>query len=284
MADNPRQETENTSMNEVKSYRTGIADLLAIQVNDANTIEHKLGVVVGDEASARAAFEDIPFGPFRLHCALLLHKAIIHAKAVCHANDSNSLHSLAVQMRPILECAGQIKHVTHNLLIEPEHARGVMDFLDRDYLGTFVRATKGQKSHKHLLDEITDIRSEFGEDPPGKLRKIKQVEKVVVLEGGKNWCDHLSEGFCHGDGDWQGLSWQGGVVSTNTVVDEFTFAGHMDYLVEQVAIMNSYAALQIPSTKTLGERTEIVLKQLQKVRSTAMTLRDAAVDRLKEHS
>ena len=54
----------------------------------------------------------------------------------------------------------------------------------------------------------------------------------------------MSQHFCHGSrADWRGHSWQGGVSSMSTVRDEFTFAGLMDYLVNQVAVMNAYATL-----------------------------------------
>ena len=258
-------------------YRSGIATLLAIQVRDTHKIEQKLGIVVGDDASERAVIEDMPFGPFRLHCALLLHKANMHMAAVRCANDSNNLHSLAVQMRPVFECAGQVVLVTHNLLIEPEHVGEVNEYVDRSYLGTMVRATKGQMNHEQLLAHISDIRKDFGEEPLSQKSRFRHEEKVAPLHGGKEWYDRLSTYFCHGEGDWWGYLWQGSTISTNTVQDEFVFAGFMDYLVEQAAVMNSYAALQIPSTKTLSERVNIILDQLNKVRDEAKTLRDSAV-------
>ena len=70
----------------------------------------------------------------------------------------------------------------------------------------------------------------------------------------------------------------------NTVEDKFTFAGFMDYLANQVAVMNAYAALQIPSEKTLDERTEVILGHLQKVRAELEVLRDRAMSAIKELS
>ena len=287
MTDDPRQEVEDTLVNEVTRYRAGIATLLGMQVRDTGQIERKLGVVVGDDVSERAVIKDLPFGPFRLQCALLLHKANVHMAAVLSANDGDNLHSLAVQMRPVLECAGQVKHVVHNLFVEPEHARDVMEFSDRDYLGTFARTLKSEKGYEQLLTQISDLRKEFGEGPLKKARKLDEIDKVALLDGGDNWYRHLSTYFCHGKGDWKGYPWQGSVVSTNTVQHEFALAGFMDYLVEQVAVMNSYAALQIPSSKSLDERIEIVLKQLQRVRAEAKTLREnalAAVEQMKDQN
>ena len=56
----------------------------------------------------------------RILCRLLLRKARIHASAVLRANESNNLHSLAVQMRPVLECAGQVVFFFHHLVIAPD--------------------------------------------------------------------------------------------------------------------------------------------------------------------
>ena len=61
-----------------------------------------------------------------------------------------------------------------------------------------------------------------------------------------------------------------------TVQDEYTFAGLMDYLVNQVAVMNAYAALFSVAGDMAHGRVEAALAQLQKVRTTTKTLREAA--------
>ena len=238
-------------------------------------IKRRLGVIVGDDISERAAFEDVPHGPFRLHCAVLLHKAQTHMVAVLGANESSNLHSLAVQMRPVIECAGQVKLVVHNVCIEPD-VGDVDDYFARDYLGTFNRATKGQMTREELLGKINEIRGKFFQEPLSTKRNLSQEDKVSPLDGGTAWYKHLSKYFSHGEAVWTGYSWQGGVRSMNTVADEFAFAGFMDYLVNQVAVMNAYAALEIPSKKTLGERSQIILNQLQKVRVATGKLRKCA--------
>lgn len=270
-------------VNAVGDYRTGTASLLTKQAVEVAEIKRRLGVTVGDDASERAAIEDLPLGPSRLNCALLLHKAHLHMDAVLAANESNNLHSLAVQMRPVLECAGQIVLGVHTMLIDRKAADEVRDYMDADYYRTVIAATKGQVTHEQLLAHISDIRKEFNEEP-AKVRSFKQADKVAPLEGGKAWYSYLSEYFCHGRGEWRGYSWRGGVRSVNTVEGEFTFAGFMDYLVNQVAVMNAYAALLTPSEKTLDERTEIILGHLQKVRAEIEVLRDRAMLAVKELS
>jgi hypothetical protein len=96
-----------SSTSEVGRYRTGAANLLGNLVGAVGEIEQCLDVdVEGDEAAARAVLEGDPTGPFRITCALLLRKAKIHMIAMLRANQNSNVHSLAVQMRPVLECAG----------------------------------------------------------------------------------------------------------------------------------------------------------------------------------
>ena len=59
------------------------------------------------EATARIDVDADPTATLRIVGALLLCKARIHTVAVLRANETSNLHSLAVQMRPVLECAGQ---------------------------------------------------------------------------------------------------------------------------------------------------------------------------------
>ena len=261
----------------VARYRSGMTQLLASQVKEVKEIEKKLGVVVGDDSSERVALED-PFGGiFQLHCALLLHKANIHMVAVLGANESNNLHSLAVQMRPILECAGQVKLVIHNAFIEPDRVDEVVQYWERDYLGTLVRAMKGKVSHQEILADLAEIHKAFHEEPLSRTRSLSIEERVRPLVLGKNWSDLLSESFTHGRVDWKAGSWRGGVSSNNTIQDSYAFASFMDYLVLQVGVMNAYAALRIPSEKALGARMNIITSHMLKVQSVVKKLRDSAM-------
>ncbi len=274
--------------NEVARYRTGITTLLARQVKTAGEIERKLNVVVGDDASEREVVKDMPFGPIRLYCALLLHKARLHIFAVLDANEKNNIHSLAVQMRPVLECAGQVVHIIHKPFVDPDHIGDANEYVDRDFLGTMVRATDGQIGRQELLDRISDIRKEFDEEPLGKTRSIRQEDKVAPLHGGKEWYKLLSERFCHGNkADWRDQLWRGGVNPTTTFECDYTFGGFMDYLVRQVAVMNLYARLPLISGKMSEDSVESALDHIQQIQDEAKTLRDdaiAAVEKMKERN
>ena len=105
---------------EVVRYRAGTASLLAESVEETSEIERWLDTeeVVGNEAgsllqswlsnseeelsSAMDVLEDDPARLYRIICALLLRKARIHSLAVLRANETNNVHSVAVQMRPVL--------------------------------------------------------------------------------------------------------------------------------------------------------------------------------------
>ena len=265
------------SVSEVGRYRTGMANLLAKLVEEVGEAERWLDVdIEGDEASQRAVLEDDADAVFRIMCALLLRKAKIHMVAMLRANENNNVHSLAVQMRPVLECAGQVVLVFHNLMIEPERGVSVVHrYINADYYRTFIGLTKGGMSHELLLTQISEA-SAVSKYEVGKGRSLRQEDKVAPLEGGKNWYRYLSEHFCHGKADWRGHSWQGGVSSINAVHDEYTFAGLMDYLVNQVAVMNAHAALCPVAGEVAQGRVDSALAQLHEVRATTKAFRGRA--------
>lgn len=237
---------------EVTRYRAGMAALLTYSVTMTIKIER---VIVGgwEEARAQIDLDAYPIDGLRIDCGLLLRKARIHVVAAQHANDANNLHSLAVQMRPALECAGQIVLTMHNLVMDGSD-RGVkksLGHMEASAFRHFIRATKGEfgrKEFEKMLSAVdTQIAAHLGIPSIGTATSSKgssrQADKVAMLAGGNGWYDYLSERFCHGRADWKGPSCEGGVVSMDTVPDEITFAYLMDYLVNQVAVMNAYAVL-----------------------------------------
>ena len=266
-----------SAIEEVDCYRTGMANLLVKLLEVVGENERRLDVASdGDKASARVVLEGDPTGAFRIMCALLLRKAKLHMVGMLRANKNSNVHSLAVQMRPILECAGQVVLIFHNLMIAPERGANVVrGYINADYYRTIIELAKGDVGHEQLLKMISEASGML----EGELRKggsLNQTDKVAALEGGEHWYKYLSEYFCHGRADWRGHSWQGGVSSMSTVRDEFTFAGLMDYLVNQVAVMNAYATLCPVEGDVAHGRVEAGLAQLQEVRATSKALRDGA--------
>jgi len=261
-----------------------MAGLLGKAVATTRELERWLDVTGGwTEATAQIDVNADPTATFRIMGALLLRKARLHTVAVLGANETNNLHSLAVQTRPVLECAGQIVSIFHNLMIvPPEQAPTLVgDYLNADYYGTMIAATKGQIGHKELLKQMSDATERaaaLAGAPKPKRRKrgsLRQSDKVAMLIGGTKWYNHLSEYFCHGRADWTGYSLRGGVVTMDTAEDVLTFASLMDYLTEQVAVMNTHVTLcPIAGNE---QRAEETLAQLREVRETSKTTRNAAI-------
>ena len=256
-----------------------MAGLLDEAVRVVGETEQWLDVAVdGDKALLQAVLKKDSTGTYRMYCALFLHKAGLHMVAMLRANERSNVHSLAVQMRPILECAGQVVHIFHNLMIEPKKEvgiRAVLEYANADFYQTVIRQTKGDINEEQLLKTISEASTMWATNVRG-FRPLRQTNKVAMLQGGEAWYRYLSEHFCHGKADWRGVSAKGGVGSIG-LRDDFTFAGFMDYLVEQATIMNLYAALCPIDGVVADRRIEAAQVHLQQVRAASRSLRDGAM-------
>ena len=277
---------------EIASYRTGTASLLARSISTTHDIERSLAAdCAASELAGPSDLDADPVAPFRYQCTLLLRKARLHSHAAQRANAASNLHSLAVQMRPVLECAGQVVFTFDHLIIAPRRTpnpqRAEAELAGRinaDYYDTIIRATKGRVGHEELLANIAGAeeaaaKSMGADTPPGRrAQRLQQTDKVTTLEGGEAWYAHLSKRFCHGEGDLSGQTWHGGVASMNTWRDQLAFAGFLDYLVHQVNTMNAYAAL-CPTTGGDDRQAwiEATLERLREGRETTAALRSSAV-------
>ncbi len=285
-----------TSSTEIGRYRSIMSQLVSGLAVLVEQMERWLQVPAGQGESAQeiAVDDDWPDG-LRIGCALLLRRTRFHAAAVLRANESCNAHSLGVQMRPALECTGQLALVIHSLILDPErgHAK-FLAYLDTDYYGTIIRATKGEIGHDQLLEQMSSLRrkseehaawvvgdelrfNESAEGRRGKSRRLRHLDKVAELVGGENWYRYLSDHFCHGDPAGERDTWRGGVVSTNTPRDEFACAGMMDYLANQLAVMIAYAAMCPTSGRVEEDRVNNALAQLQAIRAKTKKHRDLAV-------
>lgn len=281
-----------TPHTEIARYRAGTAGLLARSIATTHDLEQWLGADGGAAAfAAQADFDDDPITPFRYQCVLLLRKARIHSHAAQRADAAGNLHSLAVQMRPVLECAGQLVFTFHHLIIapgrtpDPQRAEAELaGRINADYYDTIIRATKGRMGHEELLATISGAEEaaakSVGADVPPRRRaqRLQQTDKAATLEGGEAWYAHLSKRFCHGETDLSGPTWRGGVRSMNTGQDQLAFAGFLDFLVHQVNTMNAYAAL-CPAADGDDRQPwiEATLALLSEGRETSASLRASAV-------
>ena len=279
---------------DIACCRTRMAELLTETVEMTRKLERKLDVTGGwNEARAQIDLDADPVATFRIQGAFLLRKARIHTVAALRANETGNLHSLAVQMRPALECAGQVVFMYEHLFIAPDlfmsREKAAAKFgrrVNADVYQTIVRATKGQLSPKELRKMAIQTRAaaaaSVGAPEPKRQKSwsLNQADKVANLAGGREWYSYLSDHFTHGKlAEWRGPSWRGGVMSIDRVEDGFAFLGLMSYLAEQVARMNAAAAL-CPVAGDADDRwerwVEPMLAKLREVRESSKTLVDAA--------
>ena len=286
--------SKKSSGGDVVRCRAEMAKLLTEVLETTLKLERRLDVSGGwQEAMAQIDLDADPTAGLRIEGAVLLRKARIHTVAVLRANETSNLHSFAVQMRPVLECAGQVVFRFRTLFIAPgvlmskEKAITTLGTrVNADFYQTILRATKGRSNSKELRDMATKtnvtVAEKFGAAKPKKQKtwRLNNADKVEPLADGRAWYDYLSEHFSHGRvTNWRGLSWQGGVISMDRVEDELAFMELMAYLVVQVAEMNASAAL-CPVEGDAGDKwdrwVEPTLTQLREVRESSNALVVAA--------
>jgi len=280
---------------DVARCRGDMAELLTEAVARTRKLERRLEFAGGwPEARGGIDFRADPVETGRIIGGLLLRKARIHTLAVLRANETSNLHSLAVQMRPVLECAGQVVFFFHttiiapDLLMPPESAMEAFGHrVNADFYQTLRRTTRGQVSPKKLREMATEAQAAaaaaFGAAAPKKQKSwsFRQADKMTMLPRGQEWYNHLSEHFSHATAaDWRGISSHGGVLTMDLVQDQFAFLGFMDYLVAQVALMNAAAAL-CPVAGEAGDQWDRwiapALAQQSDIRESSKRLVDAAI-------
>ena len=271
-----------------------MAELLTEAVEMTRNLERRLDVAgVWDEATMQVDLDAEPVAALRFQGGLLLRKARIHTVAVLRANETNNLHSLAVQMRPVLECVGQVVFIYETSIIAPDFLMSrkkasatLASRSNADFYQTLVRRTKGQISPKELrklaIQTEADAAASVGVANPKRQKswRLNQADKVARLAKGREWYNYLSDYFTHGKlAEWRGISLRGGVMSIDRVEDEFAFLGLMSYLVEQVACMNAAAAL-CPVAGDAADQwdrwVEPMLEKLREVRESSKTLVERA--------
>lgn len=262
--------------------RADMAELLATTVAATRKLQQQL-----DVATAEVDLDADPAASVSTLCGLLLRKARIHAIAALRANETNNLHSLAVQMRPVLECAGQIVFFFHHLIIAPDFEMSrfratemVGDRLDADHFQTLRRRSRGDITPEELREAQAHARDAaaalVGAPTPKRrrVRNLNQADKVASLRGGPGWYRYLSDRFSHAKtADWRGLSLHGGVISNKRIEDEYAFFSMLDYLVNVVAVMNAHAAL-CPVTEASKPSIETILAELGDVQQSSRAIRE----------
>ncbi len=259
---------------EVTKYRQSMAGFLQVSLVAMNNTVSSAVLEEIFRPIDPEEFDKDPLIAFRKMSHLLIAKARLHVIAALCANKSNNIHSLAVQTRPALECAGQIVSIFKDLYEKtPRAEKKIGQYLDADYYQTIRRLTKGQVDQDRLLGEISAA-NPMRKERLRKPRKFTESEKVRDLEFGGNWYCHLSNCFYGSDlPSLKDLSYYGGVSSCDTADDEYAFAALLDYLAHQVMAMLMYAALcaavRLDGAIQRDERLDKAAELLQKKKAAA---------------
>ena len=188
--------SDNAGRADVSRCRARMAELLAETVATTWKLQENLAVG-GDwsEAAAEIEIDADPAAALRFQGALLLRKARLHTLAVLRANESSNLHSLAVQMRPVLECAGQVVFTFRNAVIAPDLLSSrekaletLVKRLNADFYQTFRSRTKGEVSAEDLRSMAAKADAEAAASlggpllPEQKTWSFRQSDKVASLD------------------------------------------------------------------------------------------------------
>ena len=242
MLDNPSASASLAKV--VSKYRENMAGCLQASLEGINDFLSPVNFDNIFVSINQAEFDDDPAIAFKRMSYLLIAKARLHVFAALCANKSSNIHSLAVQMRPALECAGQVVSIFKDLFGKnPGAENRISRYVNADYYQTVIRLSRGQIDHNEILKQINAAIPTWTQ-PVRKIKSLKEAEKVRDLEFGDNWYGHLSKCFFHTDlSALKDHSYFGGVSSCNTMYDEYGFAALLDYLAHQMMVMVMYAAM-----------------------------------------
>ena len=176
--------------------------------------------------------DDDPPVALRNASGLLLRKADLHISTVLKANEHHNVHSMAVHMRVVLECAAQVIADAH---AHSEGSRGsytrLLNATESDYLYAMRAASRGQIDHSTLQEGIARARTAIGEPLRESPKRVTVTDRITSLPGGTGWYDYISEFFCSPNVDvLTGPRWRGGVVSTEASEVDLACAGMLRYL------------------------------------------------------
>ena len=220
---------------------------------------------------------DYPEVAVRNECGLLLRKAQVHLVAVLQANENNNMHSLALQLKVILECAAQLVSKAYAAYEGTPDALGrVLNRSEYDFVDAMARLSRGALDRDDIHSMIVTARIGIGDDSLTRPKRVLLSDAPKVLPHGSEWYRHLSRCFSHsGQQELADVSSGGGVLSVNTKADHLAFARLMDYAGELVAgMLIAYGFLLIAVTGE-SQTFEDGLDLLQRRRSTSKTFREA---------
>ncbi len=260
---------------ELGDYRTCMVNIL---IESFRMTQQFLSEADFDEAFPNVfgrPTKDHPEVSIRNECGLLIRKAQMHMNAVLRANKGNNLHSLAVHMRVVLECAAQVVSRANAIADgSPKELRRVLNASDYEFKDAMARFSRGSTSKDEAQNMIIAARRSAGDYETKPPKRVTITDRINQLSGGEGWYDHLSKYFCHSQASaLAGISFCGGVTSIDTEEDGLAFAMLLDYLTEQVILMLSGYGFLLIAVNGDSQPHDKGLRLLNKKRSAARMFR-----------
>lgn len=209
----------------------------------------------------------------RNQCGLLLHKANFHVKAALVANSLNNIHSLAVQLRVVLECAAQVQSIAHAAEKGTEkEVRRVSNVNEYNTAKALRALSRGQQGGEEFWPVVLDARQAVGDHSKRKIRRVTIKDHLTFLKDGPELYDLLSTSFCAPEpkfaNRWSAL---GDVSQPPEDVESFMFGYLLDCLAGAMLLMAiGYGFLLIAvngDSKPFDDAVELMDKKRMAVRS-----------------
>ena len=175
----------------------------------------------------------------RNQCGLWLRKAQLHTHAALVANQSNNLHSMAVQSRVLLECAAPVLSLANAAAKgSAREARRIMNAFEYETITAMRAMARDSLDPETLQALVVDARKSVGDLSTRPPKRVTIADRLESITTGYAWYDFLSERFHHADANTlMGWTRTGGVRQPEGDADEFSFGFFLDYLAGLLFLM-----------------------------------------------
>ena len=190
----------------------------------------------------------------RNQCGLWLRKAQLHTHAVLLANQSNNLHSMAVQSRVLLECAAPVLSMANAAAKgSAREIKRIMNAFEYETITALRAMARDSLDPDTLQALVVDARKSVGDLRTRPPKRVTIADRLESITTGYEWYEFLSERFHHSDADTlMGWSRAGGVRRPEGDTDEFSFGFFLDYLAGLLFLMIGGYGLLLNGTKRDG--------------------------------
>lgn len=219
----------------------------------------------------------------RNRCGLWLRKAQLHTTAVLRANQSNNLHSMAVQSRVLLECAAPIISLANAAVTGSAHEfNRIINAFEYEAVAVLRATSRDRLDLDTLQALIVDARKSIGDHRTSRPKRVTIADRLKPITTGPEWYGYLSEQFYHFDADsLMGSSITGGVLQPHEEANAFSFGFFLDYLAGLLFMMIGGYGMLLIGARGDPQVFDDAMARLEQKRTAARAfMQDASGDGL----